>query len=454
MSEYIVTDTEMVALANAIRTKGGTQANLEWTSGFISAVNAISGGGGVEILSGTSEPSSNQGSNGQIYLQHIDLTNVNVREYIENSAVGDYFNLGYYFKASTKFELSAKHLNQISSSYPALFGSRSGTSGRDLNQIFVGGRNSNNSMYYAFGGPETNTADMFTYNVDALFEGDINQLKVTQSGTTKTMKPQGYSLLGDSTLPMYLFVTNLNGTAWSNQWSIMRFYYMKIWEGDVLVKYFLPALDANDEPCLYEAVSGTYLYNQGSGTLTTGDAVSDIPNEIHFEYVKVNDTWVSMRGTDIASVIGSIACDTRFDTLIDGSISGAIVTDATAIRSYGLYNCSNITSLTARNCNSLGTYSLRGCTSLTSIDIGDGTSTTMIIGSGAFTNCSALNSITLRNTSVATLLANTNDTQFASTGTGGTIYVPSSMIASYQADTDWANVLSANQNNQILAIPE
>lgn len=42
MADYKVTDAELTALANAIRTKGGTQASLEWNAGYIAAVNSIS----------------------------------------------------------------------------------------------------------------------------------------------------------------------------------------------------------------------------------------------------------------------------------------------------------------------------------------------------------------------------------------------------------------------------
>lgn len=49
MADYKVTDTEMVSVANAIRTKGGTSAQLEWPSEFISAVQAIPSGGGTLI---------------------------------------------------------------------------------------------------------------------------------------------------------------------------------------------------------------------------------------------------------------------------------------------------------------------------------------------------------------------------------------------------------------------
>jgi hypothetical protein len=44
MTDYIATDTELTSVANAIRTKGGTNAQLEWPTEFVSAINAISGG--------------------------------------------------------------------------------------------------------------------------------------------------------------------------------------------------------------------------------------------------------------------------------------------------------------------------------------------------------------------------------------------------------------------------
>lgn len=41
MADYVVSDTSLVAVANAIRTKGGTSAQLAFPNGFISAVEAI-----------------------------------------------------------------------------------------------------------------------------------------------------------------------------------------------------------------------------------------------------------------------------------------------------------------------------------------------------------------------------------------------------------------------------
>lgn len=45
MADYKATDSEFIAVANAIRAKGGTSAQLIWPYGFISAINAIPGGG-------------------------------------------------------------------------------------------------------------------------------------------------------------------------------------------------------------------------------------------------------------------------------------------------------------------------------------------------------------------------------------------------------------------------
>lgn len=53
MADYKVTDTELTSIANAIRTKGGTQAQLEFPTGFVSAVQAIPTGGNIQPLSVT-----------------------------------------------------------------------------------------------------------------------------------------------------------------------------------------------------------------------------------------------------------------------------------------------------------------------------------------------------------------------------------------------------------------
>ena len=68
MAEYKVTDTQLTSIADAIRTKGGTEAALTFPAGFVSAIAAIeaesetpAAAGELQILTGSvsleSEPS-------------------------------------------------------------------------------------------------------------------------------------------------------------------------------------------------------------------------------------------------------------------------------------------------------------------------------------------------------------------------------------------------------------
>lgn len=50
MANYLVTDTDLTAVADAIREKGGTSAGLEFPDGFVDAVEAIETGGGEDYL--------------------------------------------------------------------------------------------------------------------------------------------------------------------------------------------------------------------------------------------------------------------------------------------------------------------------------------------------------------------------------------------------------------------
>ena len=53
MSKYYVTDTELTSVADAIRTKGGTSADLEFPTGFVTAIGNISGGGSPNLQAKT-----------------------------------------------------------------------------------------------------------------------------------------------------------------------------------------------------------------------------------------------------------------------------------------------------------------------------------------------------------------------------------------------------------------
>ena len=51
-------DTDLTAVANAIRTKGGTSASLAFPSGFVTAIGNIPTGGGAGYATGTVTPTA------------------------------------------------------------------------------------------------------------------------------------------------------------------------------------------------------------------------------------------------------------------------------------------------------------------------------------------------------------------------------------------------------------
>ena len=80
----------------------------------------------------------------------------------------------------------------------------------------------------------------------------------------------------------------------------------------------------------------------------------------------------------------------------------------------------------------------KGCTNLEFADIGNASQ----IIANAFNGCTKFNTLVIRRTSVCSL-QNINafsGTCFASGGSGGTIYVPSNLISSYQTASNWSTI--------------
>lgn len=99
----------------------------------------------------------------------------------------------------------------------------------------------------------------------------------------------------------------------------------------------------------------------------------------------------------------------------------------------------------------LDSYNFRNCTSLTAVDLNNAS---RIGGANVFDGCTNLTTFIIRKTDSAAGLQNVNNfsnTPFASGGTGGTLYVPSALISSYQSASNWSTILGY-ANNSIQAI--
>lgn len=79
MANYLTTDTELTSIANAIRTKGGTQAQLTYPTGFVSAINAIPTGGGT-VENAASLYAANTGNKYEITLGNSGTYSENTQD--------------------------------------------------------------------------------------------------------------------------------------------------------------------------------------------------------------------------------------------------------------------------------------------------------------------------------------------------------------------------------------
>ena len=221
----------------------------------------------------------------------------------------------------------------------------------------------------------------------------------------------------------------------------------------------------------YEAKTITPDFSNGDVTVLPGenyDALSSVTINKDADLIAEN----IKKDVDVFGIVGTLeAGGGDLDALIDRSIT-SIENNVSTIGDYAFYYCTNLTSASFPNATSIGTYAFYNCRYLTNISFPNVTS----IGKSAFENnirlvsatffkavdfasmifynCTVFNTLVLKANSVSTLTGTQvfNGTKFAAKQTGGTIYVPQDLIASYQADTNWSAVLGLNANNQILPI--
>lgn len=123
--------------------------------------------------------------------------------------------------------------------------------------------------------------------------------------------------------------------------------------------------------------------------------------------------------------------------------------NATQINNSGLRNC-RFSTIVLPKVTKTDTYCIADNANLTAVDIG---SATQLGGGSGFINDTNLTMLVLRHSTVPSLgnINYFNNTPFKSGGTGGTLYVPASLISSFQSASNWSTILGY-ANNQIKSI--
>jgi hypothetical protein len=93
MATYLTNDTDLGAVADAIRTKGGTSADLVFPGGFVDAISAISGGGVLGVT---------QDEDGYLVLSPVSSGGGNPGEEFEWASSAQIVTVGANTAASTQ----------------------------------------------------------------------------------------------------------------------------------------------------------------------------------------------------------------------------------------------------------------------------------------------------------------------------------------------------------------
>ena len=109
--------------------------------------------------------------------------------------------------------------------------------------------------------------------------------------------------------------------------------------------------------------------------------------------------------------------------------------------------CTSLEKVVFPNLANISHYNtFNGCSNLVAADFGGTFST---IQNNTFNGCSKLDTLIIRSASACNL-GNINaftSTPFASGGTGGTLYVPQSLISTYQGKNNWSTILGYANNS-------
>lgn len=179
-------------------------------------------------------------------------------EYIESTSHKQWFDSG--IKGSYKTRLLGEwwfDANTIGNEYIWLFQGENAIVRYSLGL----GRLKGDSWEFSSGSAKNN----FTEPAEAKcrFVADVTPQKCIINGVTRsTHDPNNFT----SNRNIFLFGTSSSTRIRADKGDDgqKRIYWLKIWDGQTLVRDFQPCLDSSRRPCLYDRVSAQNFYNKGS----------------------------------------------------------------------------------------------------------------------------------------------------------------------------------------------
>lgn len=179
-------------------------------------------------------------------------------EYLESTGT-QYIDMGVVGTRNTKIYSRYKHTTSMQRSY--IFG---GCQVWNANTIYAGYNDIWHGLIVLFTkATTTNNIVITNYNTAKEHELVIDKTNVTLDDVIYNYSTPPSDEDFTTPVNLYLYCMNSNGTMYYV--SKIQIYSCKIYENDILVRDFIPCLDNNQRPCMYDLITKQPFYNQGTG---------------------------------------------------------------------------------------------------------------------------------------------------------------------------------------------
>lgn len=254
-----------------------------------------SGGKNGKLLVGSAAPADSLGADGDVYKRTMPLPeNVHFVEYLESAGDAQYINTGIYATQDIDAIVTADRRSGNSNEGCA-FGVRTGSY-----------TSMSKTLY--FGSHSDNAGGLSVIKTGSANDGTTIKLTGVSTRRTKTIRDKNGAYVYWATIdeyPSYSKLYRQTGT-WTSDMPLCMFGFyngttlncsasVRVMRVTILDKGspiadYLPCLDASDVPCMWENVSGTYVYNTGTGTFLYGSSATPEPLEDVY-YIKRDGSW-------------------------------------------------------------------------------------------------------------------------------------------------------------------
>lgn len=187
--------------------------------------------------------------------QNMQLTKVN---YIESTGT-QYIDTGVKLNQNSKVEMEIA----LAEGMTNIFGSRTSATQNNFTIVFA----SSTGVAIDFQNYSNNRLLVdIPVSLDSPIYYSISKDELKIGDTVKTV--QNYSSFET---PQTAYIFDISGNPWIKTKAKGRLYYCKIYDGDTLVRDFVPVIDGSNIACLYDRVEKKCYYNAGTGTFSYGE---------------------------------------------------------------------------------------------------------------------------------------------------------------------------------------